>query len=305
MILRISFPAAAVSIPDGLDGKGLRVYCATCDDQWFNFQFTMGGELDATRPESGSSGADLKTTLVNVSAATDVESLVQAFYDQAHPAMEAINHTLHVAANPEAGTVTFYDHRTYDVLSRSDLHPHAKEKGAKIADGVMDDVIKMSRGVYVKDLVIHHTDHASQNIHVRIPQTTLDHLFNYIESDRSISEYNVLTSGSRDMLLGNMPGKKRNGSVITEEERGALDTALDYLTSANTLVGAQIMRLEMTEANIVTARESTTASESTIRDADMAKEMTEYTKANVLAQAAQSMLAQANQDSSTILGLLQ
>jgi len=48
-----------------------------------------------------------------------------------------------------------------------------------------------------------------------------------------------------------------------------------------------------------------TASESTIRDADMAKEMTEYTKNNVLLQAAQSMLSQANQNSSAVLSLLQ
>ena len=80
---------------------------------------------------------------------------------------------------------------------------------------------------------------------------------------------------------------------------------LDYLTGANTLIGAQIMRLEMTEANIVTSRENTTASESTLRDADMAQEMVGYTKANVLAQAAQSMLAQANQNSSAVLSLLQ
>ena len=61
----------------------------------------------------------------------------------------------------------------------------------------------------------------------------------------------------------------------------------------------------MTENNIVTSREATQISESTIRDADMAKEMTEYTKANVLMQAAQSMLAQANQNSSSVLSLLQ
>jgi flagellin protein len=47
------------------------------------------------------------------------------------------------------------------------------------------------------------------------------------------------------------------------------------------------------------------ASESTIRDADMAKEMTAYTKHNVLTQAAQAMLAQANQNSSAVLSLLQ
>ena len=114
-----------------------------------------------------------------------------------------------------------------------------------------------------------------------------------------------MTAESREALLGNKEGIARNGRLILKEEKGHLDTALDYLTSANTLIGAQIMRLEMTQANIVTSRESTTNSESTIRDADMAKEMTGYTKANVLAQAAQSMLAQANQNSSGILNLLQ
>jgi flagellin len=64
-------------------------------------------------------------------------------------------------------------------------------------------------------------------------------------------------------------------------------------------------RLEMTEANLVISSENTQSSESTIRDADMAKEITEFTKDNVLMQASQSMLAQANQSSSNILSLLQ
>ena len=297
---------SSLSIPEDLNDKGFRIYCATCDDQWFNFQFSLGGDLDAARPASGSSGADLKTTIINVSEVTDVESLVKAFYDQAYPAMEAIGHTLHVAADPKAGTVTFYDHRMYDPRTRPDWHPNAKEQGAKIADGVMDDVVKVKRGVYVKDLVIQHTDHASQNIHLRIPQTTLDHIFNYIEgSSGGISNYNVLTAESREMLLGNQAGKKRGGGIAPEDEKGAIDRALEYLTDAITLVGAQNMRLGMTESNIVVQQENTTASESTIRDADMAKEMAEYMKANVLSQASQSMLAQANQNGSAILSLLQ
>ncbi len=51
--------------------------------------------------------------------------------------------------------------------------------------------------------------------------------------------------------------------------------------------------------------ENVQSAESTIRDADMAKEMTEYTKNNVLVQSAQSMLAQANQNGSAVLSLLQ
>ena len=64
-------------------------------------------------------------------------------------------------------------------------------------------------------------------------------------------------------------------------------------------------RLDYTVANLTTANENTTAAESVIRDADMAKEMTAYTKNNVLLQASQSMLAQANQSSSSVLSLLQ
>ena len=83
------------------------------------------------------------------------------------------------------------------------------------------------------------------------------------------------------------------------------DVAIEYALNEAANVGAYLQRMEYTEANIVTESENTQAAESTIRDADMAKEMTEYTKNNVLAQASQSMLAQANQSMSSVLSLLQ
>nr|WP_256324627.1 flagellin [Selenomonas ruminantium] len=87
--------------------------------------------------------------------------------------------------------------------------------------------------------------------------------------------------------------------------KGVCDRAIDYLLDAQTLLGAQAQRLEATRGNIIIAAENEQASESVIRDADMAKEMTGYAKANILSQTAQSMLAQANQTSSSVLGLLQ
>lgn len=84
-----------------------------------------------------------------------------------------------------------------------------------------------------------------------------------------------------------------------------LDMALQKCLNQQTTIGAVESRLEYTSANIVTGSENTQASMSTMRDADMAMEMTEYTKNNVLLQAAQSMLAQANQNSSSVLSLLQ
>ncbi len=84
-----------------------------------------------------------------------------------------------------------------------------------------------------------------------------------------------------------------------------LDNAVQKALDQQTTIGAVQSRLSYTSSNLTTASENVQSSESTIRDADMAKEMTEYTKNNVLLQAAQSMLAQANQSSSSVLSLLQ
>jgi flagellin len=84
-----------------------------------------------------------------------------------------------------------------------------------------------------------------------------------------------------------------------------LDNALKKALDQQTDLGSVQSRLGYTSSNIVTASENTTNAMSVIRDADMAQEMTNYTKNNVLSQAAQSMLAQANQSSSSVLSLLQ
>lgn len=84
-----------------------------------------------------------------------------------------------------------------------------------------------------------------------------------------------------------------------------IDNSLAHALDQQTMIGAMANRLEYTSSNLTISHENVTAAESVIRDADMAKEMTEYTKNNVLMQAAQSMLAQANQNSSGALNLLQ
>ncbi|WP_303814523.1 flagellin [Selenomonas ruminantium] len=102
-------------------------------------------------------------------------------------------------------------------------------------------------------------------------------------------------------------GTKLN--ISTQEKANAainvLDNAVQKALDQQTTIGAVESRLSYTSTNLTTASENVQASESTIRDADMAKEMTNYTKNNVLLQAAQSMLAQANQSSSSVLSLLQ
>ena len=102
-------------------------------------------------------------------------------------------------------------------------------------------------------------------------------------------------------------GTKLNISTQTKANAAinVLDNAIQKALDQQTTIGSVESRLEYTSTNLTTASENVQASESTIRDADMAKEMTNYTKNNVLLQAAQSMLAQANQSSSNVLSQLQ
>lgn len=83
-----------------------------------------------------------------------------------------------------------------------------------------------------------------------------------------------------------------------------LDNAVQKALNQQTTIGSLESRLEYTSANLTTASENAQSSNSVIRDADMAKEMTSYTRNNVLLQSAQSMLSQANQNSSAVLSLL-
>jgi len=113
----------------------------------------------------------------------------------------------------------------------------------------------------------------------------------------------------RAQALGLQSKDGKNIQIGTREMANAaisvLDTAVNKALDQQTSIGSIQSRLNYTSSNLTTASENVQASESTIRDADMAREMTEYTKNNVLLQAAQSMLSQANQNSSSVLSLLQ
>ena len=84
-----------------------------------------------------------------------------------------------------------------------------------------------------------------------------------------------------------------------------VDDNLKEVSAGRSKLGAYQNRLEHTIANLDNAAENTQASESRVRDVDMAKEMMEYSKNNILQQAAQSMLAQANGSTQSVLQLLQ
>ena len=265
-------------IPAALHEKGIRFYCPTDASQWVNVRFVNGfSDLDAERPASGNANMDIKTLTIDLSAVDSVETLVETIDTKLGDYLKnKYKHNLLVTSDPKAGTTTIYDQRRKTV--RNNPGYDNQEKGAKIGTGNVDNIIKTNRNIYVNDLVVQHTDKASMNIHVKIPQTSIDQIFGYKEGTRHISEYNVMTKDMRDKLLGIPPDK------------GILDRGIDYLLDAQTTIGAQMNHMDYADNNIITSHENITSAESVVRDADMAKTMMEYAKSNLLAQGSQSML---------------
>ena len=113
----------------------------------------------------------------------------------------------------------------------------------------------------------------------------------------SISDMNASSLGVNGLSL------KSFGSA--GQAMKAFQSAINLVSSQRSTLGALQNRLEHTINNLDTTSENTQAAESRIRDTDMAKEMVEYSKNNILTQAGQSMLAQANQSTQGVLSLLQ
>jgi flagellin len=93
-------------------------------------------------------------------------------------------------------------------------------------------------------------------------------------------------------------------SVSTQTDIQQIDDAINNISAARATFGSVQNRLEHTIANIASYQENLTASESRIRDADMASEMVQFTKLQILQQAGTSMLAQANSAPQSVLALL-
>lgn len=188
-----------------------------------------------------------------------------------------------------------------------------------------DDFYKPHQDMYVQG-----DTRQSQATHVQVPNTTLSILFPTVADmwdieppddffpDKWPAEYDRYASEAekRQHYIDDVwqyPGHNvrldLKNCVATREKASEfledVGQAIKYLVESNTTLGSELSRLDYMGRNLVTRHENTTSAESVIRDADMAMAMADFTKNNILTQAAQSMLAQANQNSSNVLSLLQ
>ena len=129
---------------------------------------------------------------------------------------------------------------------------------------------------------------------------------NIVTTDNDTDVFEIGIEASTDLDLDGIKiddpeeGEELNVEVTTAQ----IETAINTVNTARATLGAQQNRLEHIYNNINTTTENLQAAEARIRDTDMALEMVEFTKNNILQQAAQAMLAQANQVPQGVLQLL-
>ena len=335
----LDFSISGAAVPTDFDNEGFSVLCDGCK-QFVSITFTTNlpaGE-GQRYDEAGSYSC---AYFIGIGGATTYDDVENAIYDGIIYANKQAAPRKFMDGTPATDTAMLTNHHKMSV-SR-DLNGNIKitqngntpvfYQGTKgsvspTPSYKIEEKVTPYRYPY-KDLYIQSDTPASQNTRLQLFNTTLDALFPPTNTrftlDPVKSDYP--TEFSSD--YANLPtitakqekwrdevwpypkaGAMATGSCVRTKD-GAnrflndVDQALKYLLYVNTSLGAQINRMDNANANIVTTTENTMASESIIRDADMAKEMTTYTKANVLTQTAQSMLTQANQTSSGVLNILQ
>ena len=152
----------------------------------------------------------------------------------------------------------------------------------------------------------------------RVQSTTQFNTMNLLDGQFTGKELQVgsISGQTISISIGNMNstslGIRETGKALDVSSNTAagkamckIQLAIDKVSTQRATLGAVQNRLEHTIANLDNVSENTQAAESRIRDTDMAKEMVQWSKNNILQQAGQSMLAQANQSNQGVLSLLQ
>lgn len=202
------------------------------------------------------------------------------------------------------------DIATTDALSA--ITPDEVTDGVSAATAVEVAPVDTAKGHALK-LQIGETSTASDKLEVDISSFKTEYLFAELATAGENKDATITAGdGTVNLLQKNGSSENELGVTINISNQDSASLAAEALRSViNTVssqraeLGAMQNRLEYTINNLNTASENMSSANSRIRDTDMAKTMMQYTQGNVLTQAAQAMLAQANQQPQGVLQLLQ
>lgn len=322
------------AIPTDLNQEGFALCCTACN-QFINVIF------DATAPAGNLDRQNDKgniALLVGIGGTSTTADVNQAMWTALSSHYPTSGNTIKIRDGHDIDFMRFpngsggFDYVMFRPSSTDPRNSGYPSLGSHLAvyDGVKGSLQDTSLMKPEKKMVVQGDTKGSLDTRFMLPNTTVSVLFpsdesrwqldpeeeDYPKDDEWSSDYSNLPMEEKRLKWRNevwpytKKGAGRDGSNLRTRQRAEkflddIDQAMKYLLASNTTVGAQLQRLEAMNSNLVTNHENTQAAESTIRDANMAKEMTGYTKANILTQSAQAMLAQANQNSSNVLSLLQ
>ena len=271
--------SATTDYPRTLDKQGFSILCGGCE-QFINIVFDASKSANESvygKPPGAQSNPQAREFVIGVKNVQSEEDLAEAIFKG-------------VYANRGKIENTGWDESTEDNVLLNYMHqlriardPEDHSKILVLKDGYgpamqfLDHAIR--KPVKGNPLWTQHGAFANQRVNLYINSVTRDAL--------GLQELSVRTREDATSSIG----------IIKD----AIEYALDQATN----MGAYLQRLETTDLNITTQDENAQAAESTIRDADMAKEMTNYMKHNLLTQSSQAMLAQANQNQASLAGLLE
>ena len=258
-----------------LSSNGFSILCGGCD-QFINMKFDVGlSTKESMRDKMPDGSSTSFQYVIGISNVTDMSQLAKAIFD----GVKAIDGSAYTITSDQAEIVMLDFRHNVNLMKMGDEYFVTKNYEPSLC--VCNYLIKeVETGEdYPTPLTIHHGTKSNQAINFYI---------------------NDMHTKALDIDNAKVDTRKKAISAI-----GMVDNAINYALGEATYMGAYLQRLDYTELNVTSQNENTQSAESTIRDADMAKEMTEYTKQNVIMQASQSMLAQANQNLSSVLSLLQ
>lgn len=199
--------------------------------------------------------------------------------------------------------------RTLSLQSANETN--TDEERQKIADELSqlkDEIERISSSTEFNGKKL--LDGTSSNIRLQVGASYGTNVSGTSFNDNEISVELVNTSNvmsKASITASSISSMKVSGASGTDAAKNmasSLDVALKEINQSRAKLGAQQNRLESTQNNLSNTIENVTAAESRIRDTDVASEMVNLSKMNILVQASQSMLAQANQQPQGVLQLL-
>lgn len=199
--------------------------------------------------------------------------------------------------------------RTLSVQSSNETN--TAEERQKIADELLqlkDEVERISSSIEFNGKKL--LDGSSTEIRLQVGANFGTNVAGTSNNNNEIKVALVNTSsimskaGITSSTIASLNADGTSGTNVAKQMVSSLDVALKELNTSRAKLGAQQNRLESTQNNLNNTIENVTAAESRIRDTDVASEMVNLSKMNILVQASQSMLAQANQQPQGVLQLL-